>query len=230
MTKMIFGKNETRLRNLFINNLNSQFLDPDWTKLPPIWAGGASDHPKIAMVFINPTYRNQSASFDWPYDRAPFIGLKRPWKFLSTCGLVSEEVVDSLPADQTWTIADASRIYETVALSGLYVTNLVKACRATSDLPPISLARQFLDLLATELDIVKPDFIVSMGGLVSSLLLKQQFSLGQAFDHLEAAGTPLVAGTFAGARLVPSYFPVGRGSSPKARAIIGRLWSQLSNE
>lgn len=54
MTRIIFGENEERLRDLFVKDLDTRFLGADWTKLPPIWAGGTADRPKIALVLSIP--------------------------------------------------------------------------------------------------------------------------------------------------------------------------------
>jgi len=225
----LYGKNAPSLRSLFEEDMKTRSIDPEWAKLPPIWAGGSTDCPKIALVFINPTYRNQSATFDWPGDRAPFIGLRRTWTFLSNCGLFEESVAKALPRDQAWSVGDASRLYRAVADAELYVTNLVKACRITSDLPSLAFARNYLELMASELGIVHPKYVVTMGSLVSSLLLGRQFPLGTAFDHLQSTGQALVAGAIGQSWIVPSYFPVGRGSPTKARAIISALYEHVSS-
>lgn len=219
----LYGKNALALRSLFEEDMKTRSMEPEWSKLPPIWAGGSTESPKIALMFINPTYRNQSATSDWSGERAPFIGLRRTWTFLSSCGLFEESVAQTLPRDQAWSGDDASRLYRAVADSGLYVTNLVKACRVTSDLPSLAFAREYLELMASELDIVRPEYVVTMGSLVSSLLLGRQFSLSAAFDYVESTGQALVAGAIGRSRIVPSYFPVGRGSPTKARAIISAL-------
>ena len=122
-----------------------------------------------------------------------------------------------------WSVDDASRLYGAVADAGLYVTNLVKACRVTSELPSLSFARKYLDLMISELEIVNPMYVVTMGSLVTSLLLGCQFPLASAFDHLETTGQALVAGAVDRSMIVPCYFPVGRGSPTRARAIISAL-------
>lgn len=226
---ILYGKNAQALRSLFEEDMKSRSMEPEWTKLPPIWAGGATDRPKITLVFINPTYRNQSATFDWPGDRAPFMGLRRIWTFLSGCGLFEESVVKTLPRDRAWSVDDASRLYSAVAGAELYVTNLVKACRVTSGLPSLAFAREYLDLMVSELEIVRSEYVVTMGSLVSSLLLGRQFPVGSAFDHLESTGQAMVAGAINRSMIVPSYFPIGRGSPTRARAIISALREHVSS-
>jgi len=81
-------------------------------------------------------------------------------------------------------------------------------------------ARSFVDLLEHELQIVRPTLVIPMGGLVSSLLLRHPFRLSVASAHVERTGSAYVAGQFGRSMVVPSYFPVGRGSPTKARAIL----------
>jgi hypothetical protein len=131
--------------------------------------------------------------------------------------------VSALPKHGTWTEEDAYHLYAGVAGSGLYVTNLVKACGVASELPSLSFARAYLDLLEEELDIVDPALVVPMGSLVTSLLLNRAFRLSVIDEHLARDGRPMVAGRLSNALVVPSYFPIGRGSPAKARAVLSKL-------
>ena len=38
---ILYGKNAQALRSLFEEDIMSRPMDPEWTKLPPIWAGGS---------------------------------------------------------------------------------------------------------------------------------------------------------------------------------------------
>jgi hypothetical protein len=220
---LLTGARAPLVRRLFGEDGTVAALDEEWLRFPPIWAGGYTACPRMALVFINPTPRNQSAREGWRGDRAPFLGIRRPWKFLASCGLLRDDVVDSLPADQCWTKNDAETLYNHVAESGLYVTNLVKACRSSADMPSAAFARPFVALLRRELALVQPGVVVSMGGLVSSLLLGGPFRLSAATDYLGRTGKPLVAGSFGSSAVIPSYFPVGRGSPTRARAILAAV-------
>lgn len=220
---LLYGSSAAELRSLFQRDGESRTLSEEWTRLPPIWAGGKVDQPKMCLVFINPTYRNQSTRPGWQGDRAPFIGLARIWKFLVGCGLLDSPTVDALPPDGSWSELDATELYRRVADRGIYVTNLVKACRTDSELPSLSFARSYADLLALELKIVRPDVIVPMGGLVASLILGKPFKLSVAADYIDNQRVPLVAGRVDGSSVVPSYFPVGRGNPKKAREILSRI-------
>jgi hypothetical protein len=220
---LLVGVRAPLVRKLFSKDKTMTALDDEWTQFPPVWAGGNTVCPRIALVFINPTLRNQGAREKWQGDRAPFLGIRRPWKFLASCGLLDNDIVDSLPADQCWTEGDAEMLYNHVAESSLYVTNLVKACRSSADMPSAKFARLFLALLRTELALVQPAVIVPMGNLVSSLLLGRAFKLSVATDHLNRTGKPLVADNFGSSAVIPTYFPVGRGSPTRARAILAAI-------
>ena len=218
--------------------------DLSWNTIPPVWSGGQSYHPKLALVFVNPTYRNQAAAEGWPDEyRAPHIGFKRIWKFLAECGLYPDNVIPMLPEDGKWTQDDASQLYWFAADAGLYITNLVKACRTTSAMPTTTYAREWLPLLQQELAIVRPQYIVTMGGLVSSLVLGKPIMLRAVYHYVMATGSPLICHDTDDshtptdvrrplichdtddshdnpADIVPCYFPSGRGNPAKAREIM----------
>jgi hypothetical protein len=278
---VLSGANVPVLRELFAADRSARPAAGEfsWDRHPPVWSGGQSDHPDYALVFVNPTYRNQAVREDWPDElRAPHIGAKRMWEFFHACGLLPDYVPSSLlrskdppacpdgkdipragenrsgsafslPPDGHWTQDDAIRVYGAAADAGLYITNLVKACRTDSRLPSMPFARSYLTLLKDELGIVQPRYVVIMGGLVSSLMLERSFSPVAAYDHLRVTGRPLMFGqknldsrpddetgshstsdSQRPAAMVPSYFPCGRGDPAKAKAIITALVSSTRHD
>ena len=231
---VLHGRNVPALRDLFRADAGSRppAGDETWDAIPPVWSGGLADRPRLALVFINPTAGNQAARDGWPAEyRAPHLGRHRMWDFLTGCGLIPRLIV---PPDGEWTLGVARNVCESAAYAGLYVTNLVKACRTTAAMPTARYARGWLPLLREELGIVDPERVVTMGGLVTSLLLGKPFRVGDAWRHLETTRTVLELpychpgceprGTGGGClRIVPSYFPSGRGVPARARAIISML-------
>lgn len=193
----------------------------EWTALPPVWSGGKADTPDIALVFINPTYGNQSAREFWPdHCRAPHIGAARFWKFVVSCGLMPSSILDGLPPDQEWTTGIATGFYLEAARAGLYVTNLVKATRTTSALPTAAYARTWIPLIADELAIVKPQIIIPLGTLTTSLLAGYPFRMRDAYE----AAHPMALGSEVLGRLIfPAYFPSGRGEPVKSREMIIKI-------
>ena len=123
-------------------------LSAEWTDLPFVYSGGCADRPKVALVFINPTARNQSVRPGWPLDRAPFIGLARIWRLLGRTGLLRESDVADLPLDGRWEPKYALQFYRRIADRGVYVTNLVKACRSDATLPSTALRAIISRLIA----------------------------------------------------------------------------------
>ena len=194
---------------------------PEWNRLPWVGSGGRAVRPSLALVFINPTARNQSAIERWEGERAPFIGLRRLWRALASTGLLDRRRVDELPPDGRWTRNEAAEFYRHVAQSGLYVTNLVKACRSDSVLPSTRMARAFRDLMVDELKAVEPRLVVGMGGMVTSVLSQQPVRLEDEYRSLLSSGT-LPVRQVAGSDLVlsPSYFPVGRGNPVRAQEML----------
>lgn len=211
--------------------------DPSWNAIPPVYSGGQADHPGVAVVFVNPTYRNQAARDGWDFEyRAPHIGFRRMWRFLASCGLIPELDMD-MPGDGCWTRDVASDVYESAAHAGLYITNLVKTCRTTSAMPTAGYAREWLGLLRAELGMVQPGVVITMGGLVSSLVCSEPVKVSDVYSSVISQGKAVSRrlGLPGGhvCSVVPSYFPAGRGDPSRARAIIGRVargLSQLGDE
>jgi hypothetical protein len=154
------------------------------------------------------------------------------WKFLVSCELIGDGAeLLTLPEDGSWKPSDAERVYRAAADAGLYITNLVKACRTTSAMPTMTYARGWLKLLRDELAMVRPRYIATMGGLVTSLMLSKPVRMADVYQHLGATRTPLEL-TYHhpgcnyrstdgdGSTIVPSYFPCGRGEPAKAREIL----------
>ncbi len=219
---ILHGTDAPALRTLFSADRDSRPStgDPSWDTLPPVWSGGQADRPVLALVFVNPTYRNQGVRENWPDDlRAPHIGFRRIWSFLVSCQLLPGYAAGRLPSDQGWDRAAAEDIYRSAADSGLYVTNLVKACRTTSVMPTVKLARSYRDLLMTELGIVRPWGCVAMGSLVTSVMTGKGFRVRDGYEHLGRTGYPLVLAA-GDQKIIPSYFPSGRGEPQKAREIM----------
>lgn len=191
----------------------------------------------MAVVFVNPTYRNQAARDGWDFEyRAPHIGFRRMWRFLASCGLIPELDMD-MPGDGCWTRDVARDVYESAAHAGLYITNLVKTCRTTSAMPTAGYAREWLGLLRAELGMVQPGVVITMGGLVSSLVCSEPVKVSDVYSSVISQGKAVSRrlGLPGGhvCSVVPSYFPAGRGDPSRARAIIGRVargLSQLGDE
>jgi uracil DNA glycosylase superfamily protein len=217
----MFGDGADDLSELFSDADRRPILGPEGP-LPDVYSGGCVDRPAMALVFVNPTYRNQSARERWDGDRAPFIGLRRVWRFLASCGLLPSEVVESLPRDGAWMRRDAAHLYRAVSDAGIYVTNLVKACSVDSEMPRPREAREWLPLLRAELDIVLPHTVVPMGAMVSSLVVGSPVRLADHADIQNSFDAGLQMSGHA-AQVIPCYFPVGRGNPTSARSILSAL-------
>lgn len=229
---VLYGSRTQALRDLFADDVESRPPTgiPEWDMLPPIWSGGLADSPEFALVFINPTYRNQSTPWEAEF-RAPHIGpgSVRMWKFFSSCQLLPEYVPETLSTVESWFPSTAAGIYYLAAESGLYVTNLVKACRTTSAMPSMALAQSYRQLLAAELHIVRPRVIIAMGQMVSRVLTGKTYRMRDLHDTLADTGRVTQVNTLLGT-VVPCYFPAGRGEPAKAREIISAAVKGIARE
>ena len=197
---------------------------PEWVDLPAVGGGGCSSRPKIALVFINPTARNQSASERWPGERAPFVGLSRIWRVLSQAGIVAPDLLLDMLPDGSWTVPFATQFYQSVAAHGLYVTNLVKACRRDATLPSVRMARAFAPALVDELSVVQPDVVVAMGGLVGTVLGGSPVALEDEYRWFVESGR-LRERSIVGSdlRLLSVYFPIGRGNPIRSKEMLSAV-------
>ena len=60
-------------------------------ELNPIYGAGCVQHPRLMLVFMNPTGKNVASNTNWSGLRAPWLGTKNIWKLLHEIKVVSEE-------------------------------------------------------------------------------------------------------------------------------------------
>lgn len=200
-----------------------ELLGPGWRDLPYVYGGGKTRRPSLALVFMNPTARNQSVSDAWHAGRSPFIGLSRIWRFLANARLLDGSDIADLPPDGTWSEDFAVAFYGRIADRGLYITNLVKACAADATNPPVSMAKRFRTATIAELAAVKPGVIVTMGTLVSSVLLQREIRFKEWFADSNGSASKRADRAVAGADVVPCFYPIGRGDPSAARRVLRQV-------
>lgn len=197
-------------------------IDPEGT-LPPVVGGGRGQQPDLALVFINPTHRNQSTRDGWRGPRYPFIGTKPIWHVLTAADLFPAALQAEIARRDAWDELFARVVYEAVDQEGLYITNLVKRTGANAALPTPQMVAAFRDLLIRELQIVRHSAIVTFGAMPFKGLTGEAIRLADELAAARVSGT--VQARLApdlGIPVYPCYFPVGHGN-PKAAIEMLRL-------
>jgi uracil-DNA glycosylase len=200
-------------------------LYPD-SPLAPILAGGKLANPKVMFVFINPTYRNVSSDPAWEGKRRPWTGTKYIWKILNTAGHFDDALLKEIQKTKIWDVAFADKVYDHLADRGFYFTNIVKWTGETGDLPDATKVQTFLPILLREIELVNPEYIVTFGLIPFNALVKEPLKLCDYYDEsiknnrLRAFDLPLSG---KGYKVIPCYFPVGRGDPKRAADLLKLL-------
>ena len=197
------------------------------TGLAPIYGGGATSRPALALVFINPTIRNISSDPSWTGPRFPFLGTSRIWKFFGHCGLFDGVATGrySKPPG-SWTVDDAYHLEQTLIERRLYLTNLVKETAPDSNVPPSRTLKRYAGLLLDELAYVSPRLTVAFGLPTFRFLTGETLRLRDVYEEAQDNGTLPTRTTARGNAVVPCYFPIGRGNPTRA-AILLKMASRM---
>ena len=200
-----------------VDELNRRYFPKN--RLLPILGGGESHRPKFMFVFINPTARNISSDPSWEGPRFPFIGTGRVWQVFHRAGLLDDALMEQMGRQGMWSPDFAQRVARFLKGKSLYITNLVKWTGRDAALPDTGKIRLFLPFLEREIEIVQPRYIVAFGTIPFKSITKRSITLQDY--HADAMKTgklrPFIARIGSVERkVIPCYFPVGRGNPQKA--------------
>ncbi|GMR18915.1 MAG: hypothetical protein BMS9Abin34_037 [Patescibacteria group bacterium] len=192
-------------------------------ELNHILGGGKFRNPKFLFLFINPTHRNISSHKDYSGERRfPFIGVRHFWKLFARAGFIDSGLIEDIYRNG-WQTKDEERIEDNLIKEGVYISNLVKCTQPHPENPPKEIIRQELPLLKQEIRIVNPRYIVTFGKLPTKIITGLDVRL---IDCLNAVKTKqykkldsvdILGNHF---KVLPCFFPVGRGNPPKALKIL----------
>lgn len=210
-----------------MENLNSTKFPGN--KLMPIVGNGKMNRPKIMFVFINPTARNISSSEGWSGPRFPFVGTKQVWRIFYRAGLFDEGLIDRINKSTVWTVDFSNEILEFLKSREFYLTNIVKWTGKDAALPDSRKVKLFLPILEKEIELVKPLYIVAFGLIPFENLTKNKIRLSNYYDEAiksEKLNTYPIKINHFKAKVIPCYFPIGRGN-PKRAVELLRLVNNL---
>ena len=207
----------------YVGDLNKTHFSEN--KLMPIVGGGQSVKPKIMFVFINPTARNISSDPNWTGPRFPFIGTKQVWRIFHRAGLLEDSLIARIEENPDWPVEFANELEGFLRERGFYLTNLVKWTGPDGSLPDRAKISLFLPLMIREVEIVAPKYLVTFGSLPFKYLTGGDVKLGDYYDQVVRDGLrpeemPIGSSK---TKVIPCYFPVGRGNPRRATAILKLL-------
>lgn len=191
--------------NVYYDRLQKEYGD---ISLSSIYNGGCESSPDVCFVFMNPTGKNIASTKSWNGRRSPWIGTKNIWKLFYQVGIFDEQIYNLIQSKKAneWTEKFADEVYDEVKKRKLYITNLGKCTQVDARPLPDKVLKEYLDLLYTEIDIIKPKKIIVFGNQVSSIFLNQKICVKsvrkQKFDINIKDNTYPVYSVF---------YPVGNG-------------------
>lgn len=178
------------------------------------------------FVFINPTKRNISSDPFWQGPRFPFIGTKQVWRIFHRAGLFDDVLMENINSQHTWTVDFTNEVLRFLQRKKFYFTNIVKWTGHDATLPDAEKINLFLPILEREIELVKPEFIVTFGLIPFERLAKQKIKLG---EYYYATMRRRVLRPFeiminsTRTKIIPCYFPIGRGNPARAVELLAML-------
>jgi DNA polymerase len=218
--------NITDLEQLWEHTFNLHKNLYPQNKLAPIMAGGRTKRPKFMFVFINPTYRNISSDPRWDGKRRPWTGTKYIWKIFNTAGLFDDSLLNEISNKREWDPDFADKVYSHLNERSFYFTNLVKWTGDTGDLPDKQKVNTFLPIMLREIELVEPDYIITFGLIPFNALINEPIKLKDYFDecyssrYLKTFDLKIQNNLI---KVIPCYFPVGRGDPNRAIELLKLL-------
>ncbi len=186
-------------------------------KLLSVYGAGKTKHPKLFLLFMNPTGRNISCSKDWKWIRTLRLGTKNIRKLLSSIWAVSKKTFETIqsmkPAD--WTEEFSLEVYKEIASNNVYISNLAKCTQTDARPLPDSVFKEYLDLMHEEIDHIKPEHIITFGNQVSSLVLNKKVTVS-AYKNIEHEDLVIKKHSY---KIYPTFYPIWQGMRNLPHAI-----------
>ena len=213
---MLNCKNLEELWDIVLKINKQNFPEND---LMPIVGNGKTEKPKVMFVFINPTKRNISSDKNWTGPRFPFIGTKQIWRIFHRAGLFDDKLINQINNSSTWSVEFTNKVLNFLKEREFYITNIVKWTGHDAALPDFEKIKLFLPILEKEIELVQPQYIVTFGLIPFEKLTGQKIKLSDYYDK-SVKNNKLEFYSFNSTKVVPCYFPIGRGNPKRAVEIL----------
>ncbi len=216
-------KNLAELWNI-VHQINKNNF-PD-NNLMPILGGGKTKKPKYMFVFINPTVKNISSDRNWKGPRFPFIGTKQVWRIFHRAGLFDDDLMFKINNSSSWSLGFTNKVLSFLKSKSFYFTNIVKWTGSDATLPNSEKIKLFLPILEREIQMVQPQQIITFGLIPFENMTGKKIKLIDYYsDVMKGKKLKLYEAKYGSFRtkIIPCYFPVGRGDPRKAVEILRLL-------
>ena len=222
---LIYPTRNRKLIGVFRKFDECQTCQRNKNPLQHILGVGKTQRPKLALVLINPTYRNLSSKPTWRSYRFPFIGVRHFWKVLSKADIVSENLLREI-YENIWSKEVLKKIIKELEAKGVYLTNLIKCAANNPAYPAKDLIHNQMTLFIEEMNAVRPQRIITFGLLPFEVLTGRSIRLSDYFSRLiegergrDEAFDPSLPLNFE-TKIYPCYFPAGRGNPKRATEML----------
>lgn len=212
-----------RLEELWeiVDSINKRYFPEN--NLKPILGNGKTFRPKIMFIFINPTQANISSDPNWRGSRFPFIGTKPIWRVFHAAGMFEDTLIEKINNSKNWSLEFTKEVLNFLKSRSFYLTNIVKWTGNDATLPNKEKINLFLPVLKREIEIVQPQYIVTFGLIPFENITKQKIKLANYYSEIiqnkKIQFFDLQCNNFK-TKIIPCYFPVGRGDPKKAIEIL----------
>lgn len=206
-------KQNNLIASLQVNSLHESFdlLQKQYgdSRLKAIYGAGKIHQPEIMFVFMNPTAKNLASFDNWQGLRAPWLATKSIWDLFLATNLLSHEIYSQIKSIKTtaWTPEFALDVYSNLTNHNVYVTNLAKCTQVDARPLANKVFREYLELMYSEIELIKPKHIITLGNQVSSIILKKNISVS---NYTEDQSETLAINSHS-YNIYPTYYPVGQG-------------------
>ncbi len=204
-----------------VEDVNHKYFPEN--NLKPILGNGKTFRPKIMFVFINPTRANISSNPNWQGPRFPFIGTKAVWRVFHRAGMFDDRLIETINNLKDWSLEFTNEVLNFLKLQSFYLTNIVKWTGHDATLPDSKKIKLFLPILKREIEIVQPHYIVTFGLIPFEYLTGKKIKLADYYSEvMESKKLRFFDINCNGfkTKVIPCYFPVGRGDPKKAVEIL----------
>ncbi|MDD3474762.1 MAG: uracil-DNA glycosylase family protein [Candidatus Dojkabacteria bacterium] len=191
------------------------------SNLDSILYGGQLKNPKLCLIFMNPTGRNIAAEKSWIDLKSPWIGTKNVWKLFNQSGLISNGIAKEISnrKGSDWDYEFTQRVYKEIEDNNVYITNLAKCTQTDARPLPDRVFKDYLHLLHEELDIVRPEKIITFGNQVSKIFIGKPISVSK--DRKNIYNVNIKNTSY---QTLPVYYPVGQGQRNMSKAVEDIKW------
>lgn len=204
-----------------VDELNQKHFPEN--SLKPILGNGKTFRPKVMFVFINPTHANISSDQNWQGPRFPFIGTKSVWRIFHKAGMFDDELIEKINNSKSWSLELTNQVLNFLKSKSFYFTNIVKWTGSNATLPNSEKIKLFLPILEREIEIVQPQYIVTFGLIPFENTTNQKIKLKDYYSEImKNQKLRFFEMDYSGfkTKIIPCYFPVGRGDPKKAVEIL----------